>query len=169
MNLYDPSVPIFSKMLRNLGAWIDLAANHARETKADPEALLQARLAPDMYPFVQQVQLACDEASAAAAGLAGREPPSRPHDEADLAAVRARIAGTVEYLESFSSEDFAGAEDRACTHFLFPGRTMRGADFFNHWWMPNFLFHLTLAYGILRNNGVPLGKREFIGQLPFAS
>jgi hypothetical protein len=166
MNLYDSTIPLFSKMLSNLERWLDKAATDAAQRKFDPEILVSARLAPDQFPLLQQIQSACDATKYAAAKLAGKEAPSIPDTEKTLGELRARIATARAYLETFKREEFAGAEDRPCTHVWMEGKHLRGRDYVDHLVLPNLYFHLTTAYAILRHNGVPLGKEDFLGSLP---
>jgi uncharacterized protein len=165
MSLYDATVPVFIKYLRNLDRWIEKAHGHAQRKKFDAEILLQARLAPDQFPLLQQVQAACDATKYAAAKLAGKEPPSHPDVEKTIDEVRARIRTAVTYLESIKREELEGADERAVAHTWMQGKHMRGVDYVNEFALPNFLFHVTTAYAILRHNGVELGKMDFIGGL----
>jgi uncharacterized protein len=165
MSLYDATIPFHTKYLRNVDRWIEKAQAHAQQKKFDPEYLCQARLSPDQYSFAGQVQSACDSAKYAAAKLAGKEPPSHPDTEKTLEELRARIRTVLHYLESFKREDFQGAEERAIAHTWMRGKHMRGQDYVAELAIPNFLFHVTTAYAILRHNGVALGKMDFLGEL----
>jgi hypothetical protein len=167
MNLYDAIVPVLSKMLRNLDACIGKAIAYAEHRKFDPEILLQSRLAPDQFAFVRQVQATCDQAKFMAAKLSGQAPPSHPDTETTLAELRARIATVVAYLEGFKREDFADALERPVTFERWNGKSMRGGDYLDHHGLPNFYFHFTTAYAILRHNGVDVGKMDFLGKRPF--
>jgi hypothetical protein len=167
MNLYDATVPVFSKLLLNIDRWLDKAVAFAGEKKFDPETLLQARLAPDQYPLVGQIQAACDQAKYTVAKLTGKEAPSHPDTEKTLEEIRARIRTALAYLETFKPADFVGAIDRPCSHSWMAGKKLRGGDYLDHLALPNFHFHLAHAYAILRHNGVPLGKGDFLGSLPF--
>jgi hypothetical protein len=169
MNLYDATVPVFSKFLRNLDRWFDKAIAHAEAKKFDPEILVSARLAPDQYPLSGQVQTTCDAAKFCVAKLTGKEAPSNPDTEKTIAELRARIRTCIAYLETFKRDDFAGAEERACSHSWMQGKSLRGGDYLDHWALPNFHFHLTIAYEIFRHNGVPLGIEDHTGELPFRS
>jgi hypothetical protein len=169
MNLYDATVPVFTKFFANLERWLDKAVAHAQVKKFDPEILVQARLAPDQHPLGAQIQAACDAAKYCVAKLSGKEAPSHPDTEKTLADLRARIATLQAYLATFSRDDFAGAEERACTHSWMQGKSMRGGDYLDHFALPNLYFHLTTAYSILRHNGVELGKTDYIGSLPFTA
>jgi len=166
MSLYHSTVPVYVKMLQNADRWIEKAIALAEQKKFDPEVFFSARLAPDQFAFSRQIQGACDTAKYAAAKLSGTEPPAHPDTEKTLAELRARIATCVAYLESFEPAQFAGAEERACSHVWMAGKSIQGADYVAHYAMPNFLFHLTTAYAILRHNGVDVGKRDYLGSLP---
>ena len=167
MNLYDATVPVFTKLLSNAGRWLDEAVAYAGQRKFDPEILLGARLAPDQLPLLTQLQAACDQAKFTVAKLTGTEPPAHPDTEKTLAEIRARLQTVIEYLATFKREDFAGAEDRPCGHTWMQGKALRGGDYLDHMALPNLHFHLTTAYAILRHNGVPLGKVHYLGELPF--
>lgn len=166
MNLYDATVPVFVKMLRNVEKLLDKGVAYAEQKKFDPEVLLQSRLAPDQFPLLRQIQAACDAAKYAVAKLSGKEPPSHPDTEKTLPEIRERIAKCITYLESFTREDFEGAEERACKHEFMRGKWMRGGDYLDWYALPNFHFHVAHAYAILRHDGVELGKRDFLGYLP---
>lgn len=169
MNLYDATVPVFTKLLKNVDRWLDKAAAFADQKKFDPEILVNARLAPDQYPFIRQIQSACDQAKFACAKMTGKEAPSHPDTEKTIADVRNRIRTVVEYLATFKREDFNGCEDRACSHTWMGGKSMRAGDYLDHLALPNFHFHLTTAYSILRHNGLTLGKMDYLVDLPFTN
>lgn len=166
MNLYDATVTIFTKHLTGANAWLDKAVALAETKKFDPETLLQARLAPDQYPLVRQYQAACDQAKYACAYLTGKDAPSHPDTETTIAEVRARIKTVTDHLATFQRADFDGAEERVCKASWMPA-PLRGGDYLDHLALPNFHFHMTIAYSILRHNGVPLGKQDYITSLPF--
>ena len=166
-NLYDATIPVFTKFLTNLDRWLDKAVAYAEHKKFDPERFLTSRLALDQYDLIGQVQSACDQAKFTVAKLTGKAPPSHPDTEKTLAEIRARIKTVVAYLGTFKREDFVGADDRPVTYPFFGGKSLRGGDFLDHMALPNFHFHLTTAYAILRNNGVDLGKQDYISDLPF--
>lgn len=169
MNLYEATVPVFTKLLGNVDKWLDKAVAFADQKKFDPEILLATRLVPDQYPFLRQLQAACDQAKFTVAKLTGKEPPAHPDTEKTIAELRARLRTVVDYLKTFKPEDFAGAEARPCTHSWMGGKTMRGGDYLDHFALPNFHFHLTTAYAILRHSGVDLGKTDYIAGLPFSN
>lgn len=167
MNLYDATVPVFTKLLGNVERWLDKAAATADARKFDVEVLMTSRLAPNQYPFVRQIQSACDQAKFTVAKLTGTEPPAHADTEKTVAELRARIQTVLAYLGSFTREQFAGAEERPCSHSWMGGKALRGGDYLDHFALPNFHFHLTTAYAILRHNGVELGKTDYIVVLPF--
>jgi uncharacterized protein len=167
MNLYDATVPVFVKLLSNVDKWLDKAAALADAKKFDVDVLATARLAPSQYPFVRQIQSACDQAKFTVAKLTGKDAPSHPDTEKTIAEIRQRIRTVVDYLNSFQRDDFAGAEDRKCSHSWMGGKSLRGGDYLDHFALPNFHFHLTTAYDILRHNGVDVGKMDYIVDLPF--
>ncbi len=164
MSVY-PFLLEMKKLLKNLDGWLDKAVGHATAKKFDPNVLMQSRLAPDMFPFVRQVQAVCDQAKFAAARLAGREPPSHPDTEQTIDELKQRIATVVAYLDTFSETDFAGVTDRTVTTPRWEGKSLTAMNYFIEHSQPNFYFHLTTAYAILRHNGVDVGKRDYIGQL----
>jgi hypothetical protein len=167
MNLYDATVPVFTKLLKNVDKWLDKAAAHADAKKFDPEILMSSRLAPDQYPFIRQIQSACDQAKYTVAKMTGKEAPSHPDTEKTIAELRQRIRTVVDYLGTFKREDFAGSEDRPCSHTWMGGKQLRGGDYLDHLALPNFHFHMTIAYSILRHNGVELVKNDYLVDLPF--
>lgn len=153
------------KLLRNLDACLDKAVAYAQTKKFDPNVLAQTRLAPDMFPLVRQVQSTCDQAKFAAARLAGKDPPSHPDTEQTIDDLKKRIATVIGYLDGFSAQDFAGVEDRVVARPHWEGKSMTAINYFVEHAQPNFYFHLTTAYAILRHCGVDVGKRDYIGQL----
>lgn len=166
MTLY-PLVLEMKKMLGQMNRWIDKAEAHAASKDYDPNTLLQARLAPDMFPLVRQFQNSCDTAKFAAAFTTGKEPPSHPDTEQTFAEVRARISSVIDYLGTYSEADFENVESREVKRPRWEGKSMRASDYFLEQALPNFFFHVTTAYALLRHNGVELGKRDYIGQLSF--
>jgi hypothetical protein len=154
-----------TKMLRNLDAWLQKGIEHAQEKKFDPANLLQARLAPDQFALLRQVQAACDAAKFAAARPSGKQAPVHEDTETTFEEVRARLRSCVEYLDGYSEADFKGADERVVTLRAVPGKALSGADYLTEFAVPNFYFHVTTAYAILRHNGVSLGKMDFLGPL----
>ena len=164
LSMYQASVPVFLRLFGNLAAILKKAEADAVARKIDPAVLLAARLAPDMHPLMRQVQIASDAAKAAVARLAGLEAPSMPDTETSFAELQARIARTVDFVGSTTQAQIDGSEEKPIL-LKFPGRefTMTGQDYLLQFALPNFYFHVTTAYAILRHNGVALGKMDFIG------
>jgi hypothetical protein len=159
-------IRVFVKTLQNLEAWMDKAAAHAKAKSFEVDVLAQARLAPDAYPFNRQVQAACDQAKYAAAYLGGKQPPSHPDTEQTFAELRERIRNCLSFVDSVQQKDLVGAADRKVSPQWLGGRWLRGDDYLVHVAVPNFFFHATMAYAILRHNGVDLGKMDYIGAIP---
>ena len=153
----------YARMLNNLDTWLQAAVEYAAEKKFDPEVFAQARLAPDQYALVQQVQSACDAAKYAAAYLSGQTAPSHPDTEKTVAELRARIAKARDYVAGFEEADFAGGGERRVAPAWMQGKSVGGDAYLTRIATPNFYFHVTTAYAILRHNGVSLGKADFIG------
>ena len=167
MNLmHAMSVPVFVRILTALDGVLDKAAAYAQARNVNPSVLLGARLYPDMYPLVRQVQIACDFAKGAAARLAGQEPPAYEDNEATFDELKARIAKTIAFMQGVPESAFAGSEARDIS---IKGRertlSFTGAVYLAHFALPNFHFHAATAYDILRHNGVELGKKDFLGPL----
>jgi hypothetical protein len=164
LSLYTASAPQFGRVVQNLSTIVAKAAAHAEEHKIDPAALLQARLYPNMFPFTRQVQIACDNAKGATARLAGIEVPKHEDNEQSFAELQQRIDKVNTFVASVPAEKFAGAEERK---IVLPLRgqdvTFTGERYLVAFALPNFYFHVTTAYDILRHNGIDLGKRDFIG------
>lgn len=165
MSLHDPSVTQFSKMLRNLDGWLEKAEAHAKAKDFDVDVLVAARLAPNQFGLSRQVQSACDTAKLSAARLSGTTAPSHEDTEKTVAELRARIQSTIAYLETVTAEQFEGASDREVVLPFVPGKAAKGIEYFIDFAAPNFYFHATTAYAILRHNGVDLGKRDYIGHV----
>ena len=152
-----------SRMLKNLDQWLQKATAYAQEKHFNPDVLAQARLAPDQYALVQQVQSACDAAKYAAAYLSGQKAPSHPDTERTVSELRTRIQTCVGYLDGFKAADFTAGDERRVAPPWMEGNSVRGSQYMTRIAVPNFYFHVTTAYAILRHNGVELGKRDFIG------
>jgi hypothetical protein len=163
--MYFETVRQMRKMLGQLDKWLDAAAAFAQTKKFDPNNLLSARLAPDQFPFVKQVQTACDNAKLVAARMAGKQAPAHPDNEQSLAELQARIRAVAGYLEGFSRADFEGAATQVISNPRWEGKVMAGPDYFMEYGLPNFFFHFSHAYAILRHNGLDLGKRDYLGSL----
>ncbi len=153
----------YGRMLENVDAWLQAGVQYAESKGFNAEVLVQTRLAPDQYALVQQVQSACDAAKFAAAYLSGQKAPSHPDTETTIADLRARLATCGTYLKTFKAADFAGAEERRVAPPWMGGTSVRGETYIHRISVPNFYFHVTTAYAILRHNGVPLGKGDFVG------
>ena len=162
--LHAVSVPVFVRMLQNLSSLLDKAVADAQARHYEPAVLLSSRLAPDMFPLLRQVQLACDFAKGASARLAGVAVPAFADEEQTIDELKDRIARVVTFVESVSPADVDAGADRDITVKLRDrSLEMKGIDYLNRMAMPNFYFHATTAYAILRHNGVVIGKRDFVG------
>ena len=166
ISMHSASVPVFVRMFGNLSLWLDKAEAHATAKKFDPQVYLTARLAPDMLPFTKQIQIACDAAKFGVARLAGVDAPKFDDTEASLAELRVRIQKTVEFVRSVSASQIDGTEAK---DVVVPRRdgsiTLKGEFYLKHFVMPNFYFHVTTAYALLRHSGVDLGKGDYLGAL----
>lgn len=169
--IYDMTVPQFSKMLNNLDMILNKAQAFADSKKIDSEVLLNSRLAPDQFNLIRQVQIACDTAKLGAARLAGKEKsaPVNEDNEKTLAELKVRIESTINYLNTFTTKDFKGAEERRVTQARWEGKYLNGIEFIIQSALPNLYFHVTTAYSILRHNGVDIGKKDYLGPLPLKS
>src|SRR6266568_2212759 len=165
MSLHDYAIPQLKKCLANLDKWLDKGTAFAKTKAFEPNVLANARLAPDMYPLVRQVQSACDTAKFIGARLANKEAPKHPDTETTIEELHARIRSVLAYLDTLNPADFAGAEQRMVKINFMEGKGLIGADYLFEFALPNFYFHLTTAYAILRHNGVELGKMDYIGSL----
>jgi hypothetical protein len=165
MSIYQHAVVQPSKMLRNLTAWLAKAVSFAEAKGASPDGFLGFRLAPDMRPFSFQVQVACDAAKFTAARLAGVEAPRLEDNETTIAELQARIASTLEFLDGLDEAQFEGAAEREVRLSFLPDKWIRGDDYLLEFAIPNFYFHVTTAYDLLRLAGVAVGKQDYIGGL----
>lgn len=165
ISMYTASVPVFQQLLGSLDQLLAKAETHAAERKIDPDALLQARLFPDMFPLSKQVQIACDFARGVSGRLAGVALPVFDGEQKGFADLRALIAGTLDFISGLDAASFDGAESREIV--LRPGtpkeRTLAGQSYLLHYGLPQFFFHITTAYDLLRHNGVEVGKRDYMG------
>ncbi len=167
LTMYSASVPVFVRMLGNVGTWLDKAEAHAAARKFDPSVYFGARLAPDMLPFSKQIQIACDAAKFCVARLAGSEAPKFDDGETSIAELRERIARTVAYVRSVPAAQIDGSDAKDITVPRRDGSmTMKGEDYLRHFVLPNFYFHVTMTYALLRHYGVDLGKGDFLGAMP---
>lgn len=164
LSMYQASVPAFGRVLAQLDAILDKAQNHAAARKIDPAALLTARLYPDMFTCLKQVQIVTDFCKGASSRLAGREVPSWPDDEKTFGDLKARIERTRALMETFRPVDIDGSEMRDITLKLSGASVkLKGQPYLVQFVLPNLYFHAATAYGILRHNGVEIGKMDFIG------
>jgi hypothetical protein len=165
--LFDLTVPQFIKTLENLSQCLDKAAAFAEAKKIDPEVLLGSRLAPDQFALLRQIQIACDTAKLGVARLTGKDAPVHEDTEKTLTDAKARIDKALDYLRTVTAADFAGAEERHVSQPRWAGKYLTGKQFAVQYLIPNLYFHVTTAYAILRHNGVELGKRDYLGVMPF--
>jgi hypothetical protein len=165
MSFYDATVPAFLQILGSLSGLLTKAEAHCKAKNIAPEVLLTARLYPDMLPLTKQVQLVCDFASKGCARLTGSEVPSTPDTEKSFDELKQRLAKTIDYVKAFKPAQFDGADARDVTFPVGPTNTMtlKGQQFLSAMAFPNFYFHAATAHGILRHNGVEIGKRDFLG------
>ncbi len=163
VSIYAASAPTFTRMLKNLAAMLNKAEAHAKSKNFDVTTLLNDRLAPDMFTLMRQIQIATDHAKGAMARLANQVPEAIEDKEVTLADLQARIAKVIAIVESFKPEQLEGAENREIS-IKIPGSELKfdGLTYLNSWALPNFYFHATMAYAILRHNGVELGKKDFL-------
>ncbi len=167
LSLYQSSVPVYERALNAFLAILDKAEAHAAARKFDPNNYLAMRLSPDMFPLVRQVQSFCDHAKNSSFRLAAKDPPRKEDKETTVAELRDRVLSTLEMLKSIDAKAMEGGETR---EIIIPAGSNKlklpGADYLIHFAMPNFYFHLTTAYDILRASGVEIGKRDFMGAVP---
>ena len=165
LSMYQASIPVFKQLLGGLSAVLAKAEAHASAKKIDPNALLQARLYPDMFPLLRQVQVACDFAKSVSARLAGVEVPSFEDQEASFADLQSRIAKTLAFIDSLTTAQMAGSETRQIvTQAGTPKeKIFMGESYLLNYGLPHFFFHTNTAYAVLRHNGVEVGKKDYIG------
>lgn len=164
LSMHSASVPVFVRTLGNLLTWLDKAEAHAAARKFDANVLLSMRLAPDMLPFTKQIQIACDAAKFGVARLAGVEAPKFEDNEATMAELRERVRKTIDYVQSVPADKVDGSDERQVNVPRRDGTlTLAGEAYLKHYVLPNFFFHVTTAYALLRHNGVDLGKADYLG------
>lgn len=165
LTMHAASAPVFVRTLTNLLSWLDKAQTHSEARKFDSVNYLGLRLAPDMLPFTRQIQIATDGVKGCMARLSGREVPKWEDKESTLDELRARVNKTIEYVQSFQAADIDGSEGREILLPTRQGDPLRftGENYLRHFVLPNFFFHATMTYALLRHAGVELGKRDFLG------
>ncbi len=165
LSMYQASIPSFIRMLGNLSDIMTKAEDYAESKKIDPSVLINARLAPDMFPLSRQIQIATDSVKGCGARLAGVDVPSYPDTESTFAELQARIRKTVDFLKTFKPEQIDGSEGRDILLKMRTGDlTFQGQAYLTHFVLPNFYFHTSMAYAILRHNGLDIGKMDFLGK-----
>jgi hypothetical protein len=165
MSLYDTTVPAFLQILGSLSGILDKAEAHCKAKNIQPDVLLGARLYPDMLPLTRQIQIASDFAGKSCARLAGTEVPTTPDTEKTFDELQQRLASTIDYVKAFKPAQFEGGESRDVEFPIGPTErmTLKGRQYLSNVAFPNFYFHAAIAHGILRHNGVQIGKRDFLG------
>jgi uncharacterized protein len=165
ISMHSASAPIFTRMLDNLLVWLDKAEAHAQARKFDAGNYLGLRLAPDMFAFTRQIQIAGDMCKGAMARLAGQDVPKWDDSEASMADLRARVRRTIDFVQGFKPAQIDGSEERDIKIPLPNGEVLsfKGEAYLKHWVLPNFFFHVTTAYALLRHAGVELGKMDYLG------
>lgn len=161
--MYIQTFAQMKKQLGQLDKWLGVAGEYAKSKSFDPNVLTGMRLAPDMFPLARQVQICCDSAKLAASYLSGKAAESQPDTETTLDELRARVQSVVRYLDGFTADDFTAAAGKVVSQPRWKGEWMTGQDYLLQHGLPNFFFHLTTAYAILRHAGVGIGKRDFLG------
>jgi uncharacterized protein len=161
--MYTEIFSQFKKQLGQLDKWLGMAAEHAKSKNFDAEVFPTLRLAPDQFPLARQVQICCDTVKLTVGFLTGKPVPTQEDNEKTLAELQARVRSIITLLDGLSAKDFEGAATRTVSQPRWKGEWMTGADYFVEHTVPNFYFHLTTAYAILRHNGVAVGKRDYLG------
>lgn len=165
ISMYAASVPVFKQILGSLSDLLDKADAHTAAKKIDPNALLQARLFPDMFPLTRQIIIAADFAKGACARLAGAEVPKYEDTEQSFAELKTRIAKTLAFIDTLAQDRIDGSEERDITTSAGPNsKSFKGQTYLLNYALPQFFFHATTAYAILRHNGIEIGKRDFMGK-----
>lgn len=168
MNLYAATIPQFKRLLQNVERWLDKAEAFAATKKFDANTLLGARLAPDQFALVRQIQSVADQCKLTVARLTAKDPPKHPDTEQTFEELRKRLHSVIAYLDTYKPADFDGVAERRISLPFFPeGKVMTGADYLVERQLPNLYFHASMTYAILRHNGVDLGKGDFLGQVTY--
>ena len=163
--MYYATIGQMKKMLGQLDKWLDTAKTQAETKKFDAKVFLGLRLSPDQFPLSRQVQITCDTAKLTASRLTGKDAPAHPDTEQGLDELQERIRSVIAYLDGFTAQDFEGVADRTVTQPRWEGKVMTAHDYFLEHALPNFFFHITHVYALLRHNGVTVGKRDYLGTL----
>ncbi len=163
--MYYATICQMKKQLIQLDKMLETATAHAKSKSFDANVFLTQRLAPDQFALTRQIQICCDTAKLGASRVSGKAAPSQADTESTIDELRARVNATISYLNGFTAQDFDGADTRVVTQPRWEGKVMSGADYFMEHAIPNFFFHLSHAYAILRHNGVNLGKKDYLGTL----
>jgi len=163
--MYFDLLTQMKKQLGQIESWFDKAQAYATEKKFDPNLFVSFRLAPDQYALARQVQISCDTLKKGVAFVTGKEAPTHADDEKTIDELRARVKSVLGWLDGFTAKDFEGAATRTVTQPRWEGKTMTGHDYWLEHVTPNFFFHVATTYAILRHNGVPLAKRDYLGKL----
>lgn len=165
ISMYETLVPTSNRMLGAMSLLLEKAEAYAVQKKFEPSVLLNSRIAPDMFPLTRQIQIACDMAKGGAARLTGSEVPSYPDTETTIAELKARIAKTLAFVNSFDAAKYVGSEDSDIVLKMRTGEMrFKGLAYLRDFVLPNLYFHVTMTYAILRHNGVDIGKADFLGQ-----
>ncbi len=164
---YEISVQQFTKMLKNLDAILAKAVPFAEAKKIEVDVLLNSRLAPDQFNLIRQIQIACDTAKISVAKLTGKDAPVHDDKETTMPQLRTRIAETISFLSTVAEKDFAGASERKVTTPRWDGKYLFGHEYLIQHSIPNLCFHVTVAYEILRHNGLEVGKKDYLGAMPY--
>jgi uncharacterized protein len=165
--LYEITVPASIRALKNLNHFLTKAEDFAKAKNFDVQVLLEDRLAPDMFNLIRQVQITCDTAKLCASRLSGVEAPVHSDTEKTLPELRERIKSTIAYLETMNKKNYEGAEEKKISQPRWEGKYLTGTEYVLHHVLPNLYFHTSVTYSILRNNGVDVGKKDYLGELPF--
>jgi uncharacterized protein len=165
--LYANTAPQFTKMLQNLVQILDKGAEYAKGREFDVEILANARLAPDQFNFIRQIQITCDTAKLCCARLTGIDAPNFDDSEKTYAEIKTRVEKTISYLQTVTAKDFEGADEKHITQPRWEGKYLTGKEYAEQHAIPNFYFHMSTAYSILRHNGVPVGKKDYLGAMPY--
>lgn len=165
--LYESTIPQFIKMLNNLNLILDKASAHADAKKIDFNVFLTSRLFPDQFNLSKQIQIACDTAKLGGARLAGKEAPAHVDTDQNLSELKARISDVIHFLNSISESDFKEADTRKISQPRWAGKFLTGKEFAIQHAIPNLYFHVTTAYAILRHNGIDVGKKDYLGEMPY--